>query len=106
MTPKKLYALTVAKRSWTSERNLVVAHIPWDQFETAGGPEAYALIIEQWGATPVVVSRSAEGRWSSSTKIGREWAAICRATPLESLEWHTMSVEADHYPWELFGRPG
>lgn len=104
MIPKKKYAITVAKKAWTSERHLIVAHIPWDQFETAGGPEAYCHLIEEWGATPVVVSRSTGGKWSSFTKIGGEWAAICEATPLESLEWHTMPVEAEHYPWELFAR--
>jgi len=22
---------------------------------------------------------------------------------LETMEWHTMAVESDQYPWELFG---
>jgi hypothetical protein len=22
---------------------------------------------------------------------------------LASMEWHTMAIESDHYPWERFG---
>jgi hypothetical protein len=104
MTPKKKYALTVAKQAWPSAPRIIVTHIPWDQFQATGGPEAYAILIEQLGATAVVVSKSPDGKWSSYTKMEKEWEAICKATPLETLEWHTMAVEADHYPWELFGR--
>ena len=105
MNPKKRYALTIAKQAWTSEHSIIVAHIPWDQFEAHGGPDAYASLIERSGAIAVIVSKSPDGRWSSSTKIEKEWKEICEATPLNTLEWHTMPVEADHYPWELFGHP-
>jgi hypothetical protein len=102
MNPKKKYALKVAKQAWISELPIIVAHIPWDQFEAAGGPEAYASVIEGLGSIAVIVSKPQDGRWTSFTKIGKEWKAICEATPLDSLEWQTMPVEADHYPWELF----
>jgi hypothetical protein len=105
MTPKKKYALKVARKAWSSELPIVVAHIPWDQFEATGGPGAYATLIEPLGSIAVIVSKSPDGKWASSTKIKKEWEAICEETPLDSLEWQTMAIEADHYPWELFGTP-
>ena len=103
-TPIKKFAVTVAKQAWTSELPITVVHIPWDQFVAKGGPDAYALLIERSGANAVIVSKSPDGKWSSSTKVEKAWAAISETNPLASLEWHTMPVEADHYPWELFGR--
>src|ERR1019366_9208293 len=103
MNPKKRYALTVAKQAWESEHTIIVAHIPWDQFEAPGGPDAYASLLERSGAVAVIVSKSPDGKLSSSTKMEKEWKRLCEGTPLNSLEWHTMAVEADHYPWELFG---
>lgn len=102
MTLRKRFALTVAKKAWTSELPIIVAHIPWDQFEAKGGPAAYARLIVQTGAAAVIVSRSPGGKWASETKLEKEWAAICEATPLDKLEWHTMPIEADAYPWEMF----
>ena len=104
MSLKKRFALTVAKQTWTSERPIIVAHIPWDQFEATGGPGSYARIIEREGADAVIVSRSPYGKWASETKIGKAWAAICQSTPIDSLKWDTMAVEADCYPWEQFQR--
>ncbi len=106
MKPRKIYALTVAKKAWVAEIPIIVVQIPWDQFSAAGGPEAYTCLVEQPGVHAVIVSRPPGGQWVSSTKIEKEWRAICEATPLDSLEWHTMAVEADHYPWELFGQRG
>jgi len=103
-TPMKKFAVTVARQAWTSEPPITVVHIPWDQFAAKGGPEAYALLIERSGANAVIVSKSSDGKWSSFTKAEKAWAAISETYPLESLEWHTMPIEAEHYPWELFGR--
>jgi hypothetical protein len=104
MDRKKRFAIKVAKKTWASELPIVVVHIPWDQFQAPGGPAAYALLIEGTGSIAVVVSKPAGGTWSSSTKIEKAWATISEATPLDSLEWHTMPIESDHYPWELFQR--
>jgi hypothetical protein len=104
MNPKKKFAITVAKQAWAAEPAITVVHIPWDQYEAAGGPGAYTSLIERSGAAAVIVSKAPDGKWVSTTKMGKAWAAICEATPLDSLEWHTMAVESDHYPWERFGR--
>ncbi len=102
MALKKRFALTVAKPCWTSATPIVVAHIPWDQFQAEGGPSAYVLLIERTGANAVIVSKPPGGRWESITPIRAEWEAICKVTPLETLEWQTMPIESDLYPWELF----
>jgi len=102
--PTKRFAVTVAKKAWTSELPITVVHIPWDQFGAKGGPEAYAALIERSGGDAVIVSKSPEGKWSSYTKLENAWKAVCEATPLDSLEWHTMPIESDYYPWEMFGR--
>lgn len=102
--PKKTFAVTVARKSWTSDLPITVVHIPWDQFGAKGGPEAYASLIERSGANAVIVSKSPEGKWSSHTKLENAWKAICEASPPDSLEWQTMPIEADNYPWEMFGR--
>jgi hypothetical protein len=104
MAPKKRYALKVAKKKWDSSVPVIVAHIPWDQFEAIGGPGAYALEIERMGSSAVVVSKSPDGKWASFTKIEKVWAEICAVTPLDSLEWQTMPVDAENYPWEIFAR--
>ena len=102
--PKKLFAITVAKKTWTSAVPYLVVSIPWDQFCAKGGPEAYAKLVEAMEARAVIVSKSPKGKWATSTKWEKEWEFMAGADPLESLEWHTMPVESDHYPWELFTR--
>jgi len=103
-TPMKKFAVTVARKSWTSELPITVVHIPWDQFGAKGGPEAYATLIERSGANAVIVSKSPEGKWSSHTKLENAWKAICESSPPDALEWDTMPIEAEYYPWEMFGR--
>ena len=104
MTLKKRYALTVAHKAWESKLPIIVAHIPWDQFEAAGGPAAYESLLERTGDVAVIVSKAPDGSWLSTTKAEEEWAVILEATPLDSFAWHTMPIEAEFYPWELFGR--
>ena len=103
-SPTKKFAVTVAKQAWTSELPITVVHIPWDQFEAKGGPGAYASLVERTGTHAVIVSKSPDGKWSSFARLDDARKAVCEATPLDSLEWHTMPIEADHYPWEMFGR--
>lgn len=103
MHEPKRFAITVARRAWPSVPSVIVVHIPWDQYGAPGGPAAYARIIEKTGAAAVVASKGPDGRWESTTNIGDVWKGIREATPLASMEWHTMAIESDHYPWERFG---
>ncbi len=101
MTERKRFAITVARVEMDAA--VTVVHIPWDQYVTPATREAYAILIEGSGANAVVVSKSPEGRWASSTRHKEPWRSICRATPMESMAWRTMAVESDWYPWESVG---
>jgi len=103
MAERKRFAITVARKAWGSTPQVIVVHIPWDQFVAPGGPEAYALLVERGGDSAVIASRGADGKWASTTKHEAVWRGIRETTPLDSMEWHTMAVESDRYPWELFG---
>jgi hypothetical protein len=103
MAERKRFAITVAKKVWAAIPQVIVVHIPWDQFAAPGGPEAYMLLVERTGASAVIASRRSDGTWASTTKLESVWKAIREVTPLETMEWHTMAVESDRYPWELFG---
>ena|ERR1700722_17867307 len=104
-TEKKRYGLPAAKIEWPSPLQIIAVQIPWDQFERPGAAETYHGILARADAVFVIVSKGPDGKWRSDTKIGKEWDAICEATPIESHQWNMMTVESDHYPWELFGRP-
>ena len=103
MAERKRFAITVAKKVWAAIPQVIVVHIPWDQFAAPGGPEAYMLLVERTGASAVIASKGPDGAWVSRTKLEAVWKAIRKATPLDSMEWHTMAIESDQYPWELFG---
>jgi hypothetical protein len=101
---KKRYGLPAARIEWPSPVQIIAVQIPWDQFERPGGPEAYHGILAREDAVFVIVSKGPDAKWRSATRIEKEWSAICKATPVESHQWNMMTVESDHYPWELFGR--
>ncbi len=104
MNERKQFALVVAKIDWPAPKQLVAVHVPWDQFGAKGVADEYAALVARTGAEPVIVSRSPEGRWESATAVDDVWRRICESTPIESHRWHTMKVEADHYPWEVPGK--
>jgi hypothetical protein len=101
---KKRYGVPAAKIEWPSPVQIIAVQIPWDQFELPGGPEAYHGLLAKEGAVFVIVSKGPDEKWRSASKIEKEWGAICEAAPVESHPWNMMTVESDHYPWELFGR--
>jgi hypothetical protein len=103
MKEKKRYGLPAARIEGASPVPIIAVLIPWDQFQAVGGPDAYASLIAKADAIAVIVSRSPDGKWASATSIERVWSKICEATPIESLQWHMMTVESDLYPWEMFG---
>ncbi len=104
MQPSKRFALTVARPPRESGPPILVVHIPRDQYEAAGGPAAYIELVERTGVEAVIVSKLPDGSWATTTKIGSAWKAVCDAHPMDSLQWDTMPIEADAYPWEMFRR--
>jgi hypothetical protein len=101
---KKRYGLPAARIEWPFPLQIMAVQIPWDQFEQPGGPEAYHSLLAREDAIFVIVSKGPDGKWRSATKIEKEWGAICETAPVESHQWHMMTVESDLYPWELFSR--
>jgi len=97
----KRFSLVVAEVEWPYPKQIIAVHVPWDQFCAIGVPDEYAALIAGTDAIAVIVSKSAEGKWASVTAIKDVWRKICESIPVESHRWHTMMVEADHYPWEL-----
>jgi hypothetical protein len=103
-TEKKRYGLPAARIEWPSPVQIIAVQIPWDQFGRPGGPDAYHRLLAREDAIFVIVSKGPDGKWRSSSKIEKEWGAICGATRVEDHQWNMMTVESDHYPWELFGK--
>jgi hypothetical protein len=103
MPNKKHYTLIAARPAWPSELPIIVAQIPWEHFCLKGGPDAYASQIAKANAIPVIVSKGPDGVWGSATVIETVFQRKIAQEPLDTLEWHPMSVECDFYPWETVG---
>jgi hypothetical protein len=101
MKQDKRFSLVVAKIEWPFPKQIIAVQVPWDQFCAIGVPGQYAAIIARTDAIAVIVSKSPDGKWASSTAIEDVWGKICKSIPVEAHRWHTMLVEADRYPWEL-----
>ena len=101
MKENKRFSLVVAKIEWPFPKQIIAVQVPWDQFCAIGVPEQYAALISRSDAVAVLVSSSPDGRWASDTAIKDVWRKVCESIPVESHRWHTMMVEADHYPWEI-----